>query len=929
MSRIDETMQAKLEKRRALEEKGVIVHPYTFDKKNTVVECRESLGQTVQTAGRILSLRTHGKLNFLDLQDDTGKIQVMVRENELPEDQRELLSLIDAGDYLGVAGVVDTSKTGEVSIMANSIQVLGKALRPIPTSWNAAEDKEVRFRKRYLDMMVNPRTKQVLDARWLIEKELRRYLQDVHGFTEVETPVFQPLYGGTNAKPFSTHMNALDSDFYLRLAPELYLKRLIVGGYEKIFEIARNFRNEGIDQTHQPEFTMIEWYEAYADYQRMMDVTEGLFKHLAEKLHGNTSIQMDDHTIDLRGVWPRITMKAAIQQYFNLDFDAQSDADLLALLSKEQLELAGEFTRGKAQFAIFDKLVAKQLINPTWIIDYPRDISPLAKQHRAHPELAERFELYVGGKELADGWSEITDALDQRRLFENEQKRMRQGDSEAHPLDEDFLEAMEYGMPPLGGIGIGIDRLVMFLTNTWSIREVIAFPTLRPLHKLTVGSETPRAAVAINANQVGLDPQVTARFPGMFYAFVIIKDVKITKRSDQLEEEKSRILAAKSKLTVEEIEALKPIAEYRALYRATGVDLGKRRPSPEALLRRITAEKGIYTINTAVDAYNLAVVETGVALGGFDASQLVQPVTLRFAQEGESVWLLGDDAETTTQEGELVYADQEKILTLDLNYRDNSATKLTEKTTDILLYADGAPGLSTTEVVDALVKGAENIIRYSGGSYTLPTVVGRDYSGASLGQSDSTPLQNNTDTQSSPSNVPSRQQSEQLMHEHIKNEALRHHVEMVARAMEAYAAALGEDAELWYAAGLLHDLDWEEYPDEHPNKAIADLLGDYPQALKDAIASHAPERTGREPMTTLDKYLFACDELSGLMHAYSLMRPTGFDGMEVKSVKKKLKDKAFAANVSRGDIERGMDVIGKTPEEHIAFLIAVFATQPA
>lgn len=481
MSRIDETIQAKKEKRAELEKLGVAAHPYSFDKAHTIQEVREMMDQAVQTAGRIIAIRAHGKVVFLDLQDSTASVQVMIREQEIGADAFETFKHIDAGDYLGVSGTVMTSRTGEITVLAASYEFLGKALRPIPTAWNAADDKEIRFRKRYLDMLINPDTKRVLDARWQIEKEVRRYLQDEHNFIEVETPVFQPLYGGTNAKPFSTHMNALDVDYYLRLAPELYLKRLIVGGYERIFEIARNFRNEGIDQTHQPEFTMIEWYEAYADYNRMMDVAEGMFKHLAEKLYGDTKIKVDDREIDLGGDWPRITMKEALKKYVSIDIEALSDEELQKLLLDKKIELIGEFTRGKAQFALFDKLVTEFLIDPVWIIDYPRDISPLAKAHRENPDLAERFEAYVGGREIADGWSEITDAIDQRNIFENEQTRMRAGDSEAHPLDEDFLEAMEYGMPPLGGIGIGIDRLVMFLTNTWSIREVIAFPTLRPL----------------------------------------------------------------------------------------------------------------------------------------------------------------------------------------------------------------------------------------------------------------------------------------------------------------------------------------------------------------------------------------------------------------------------------------------------------------
>lgn len=481
MSRLDETIQAKKQKRSTLEAEGINVHPYSFAKTHMIAACRESLGEDVTTAGRIMSKREHGKVTFCTLTDHSGSIQVMVKEENVGADwYKKLVTLIDPSDFLGVSGKVIESKTGEITIEATSLTVLSKALRSVPVSFQGIEDKEVRFRKRYLDLLIDPQVKKVIDARFLIEKEIRRYLQDVHQFVEVETPVLQPLYGGTNAKPFSTHMNALDSDFFLRIAPELYLKRLIVGGYERLFEIARNFRNEGIDQTHQPEFTMIEWYHAYADYSVMMDTTEGLFKHLAEKLYGNLELSVGETTIDLSGEWPRITMTDAIQKYLNIDVLSMSDEELTQEVEKNGLEVTGTFTRGKAIFVLFDKLVTGNLLNPTWIIDYPIDVSPLAKAHRSKPGFVERFELYVGTKEMADGWSEITDALDQRARFENEQKNMREGDDEAQPLDEDFIEAMEYGMPPLGGIGIGIDRLVMFLTNTWSIKEVIAFPTLRP-----------------------------------------------------------------------------------------------------------------------------------------------------------------------------------------------------------------------------------------------------------------------------------------------------------------------------------------------------------------------------------------------------------------------------------------------------------------
>ncbi|PIR59186.1 MAG: lysine--tRNA ligase, partial [Candidatus Pacebacteria bacterium CG10_big_fil_rev_8_21_14_0_10_56_10] len=638
-------------------------------------------GTPVQTAGRLMAVRAHGKLNFAHLQDHTGQAQLMFRQEQLAK-KFELLSLIDAGDFLGVTGQMTTTKTGEVTIAVSDFELLGKTLRPIPTAWNAAERKEARFRRRYLDMLINPEVKRVLDARWLILKETRRYLQDRHGFVEVETPVFQPLYGGTNATPFVTHMNALDTEFYLRLAPELYLKRLVVGGYERIFEIARNFRNEGIDQAHQPEFTMIEWYQAYADYRQVMAVAEGLFKHLTNQLYGSSTLKVDGQEIDLAGSWRQLTMVEALRKYARLDFEALDEGSLRALLEQHQLRLIGEFTRGKAMFELFNKLAAPRIIQPTWVIDYPRDVSPLSRAHRHNPELAERFEGYIGGREIADGWSEITDPIDQRQIFENEQRRMRAGDTEAHPLDEDFLEAMEYGLPPLGGIGIGIDRMVMFLTNTWSIREVIAFPTLRPL---------------------------------------------------------------------------------------------PARPAEQT---------------------------------------------------------------------------------------------------------DG-PSPSSS--------------------------------------------QSPSSSSSSPVSLPDRDQAEQLLEHHISNHQLRHHCRMVASAMAAYARELGENEELWYQAGLLHDLDWEAFPDQHPKKAVEEWLKDYPQELKNAVTAHAPERTGRQPQSELERYLFACDELSGFMQAVSLMRPGGFSDMKPKSVTKKLKDASFAANVSRDDISHGLELIGAEPAEHIGFLIKVFA----
>jgi lysyl-tRNA synthetase class 2 len=426
----------------------------------------------------LFAWRAQGKVIFADLGDETGKIQIFLHKDKFSETDWELTKLIDTGDFLGITGTVGQTKTGQVTIMADKMVFLGKALRPLPSEWNAAEDKEVRFRNRQVDLLINAETQKILAARWQVLRGIREFLQN-EGFTEVETPVLQPLYGGTNARPFETHMNALDSDFYLRIAPELYLKRLLVGGMEKIFEIARNFRNEGIDQTHQPEFTMIEWYEAYADYYRAMDLIEAMLKHLNKVVNQTDELAMGEAKISLKEPFARLTMKESLIKWAEINVEESSDEQLNALLTKHHLKLIGEFSRGKAIFALFDKLVCPQLTLPTWIIDYPKEVSPLAKPHRDDPELVERYELYIGGKEISDGWSELTNPLEQRARFEEEQIRMRAGDAEAQPLDEEFLAAMEYGLPPVCGVGLGIDRLVMLLTNSTSIREVIAFPTLR------------------------------------------------------------------------------------------------------------------------------------------------------------------------------------------------------------------------------------------------------------------------------------------------------------------------------------------------------------------------------------------------------------------------------------------------------------------
>lgn len=479
MSTIDELKKVRADKLETLKSRGVNPYPATVRRGEKIHDARESDGKEVSVVGRLRGLRGHGKIMFGDLSDESGKIQLVFKADAVPETSYSILPLLDIGDFLSVAGTVGKTQAGEISIFVTDFQIISKSLRPLPDQWYGLKDVEERFRRRHIDLLLNPQVKDTLDKRWKIEQAIRTFLWG-ENYVEVETPVLQPLYGGTNAKPFTTHLNALDENFYLRIAPELYLKRLVIGGYERVFEIARNFRNEGMDATHQPEFTMMEFYEAYADYHRIMDLTEDLVKHAAQAANGSPNITIGDQTIDISGKWRRITVDEALLEYEHIKWDEISDDEIRERLTGAKVQVPGEWSRDKALFILYDHFVTPKLISPTWVIDYPRAVSPLSKEHRSKPGRVERFEGYVGGKEICDGWSEINSGLEQRARFEQEQKNMKAGDTEAQPLDEDFIQALEYGCPPMGGIGIGIDRLVMLITNTWAIREVIPFPLMRP-----------------------------------------------------------------------------------------------------------------------------------------------------------------------------------------------------------------------------------------------------------------------------------------------------------------------------------------------------------------------------------------------------------------------------------------------------------------
>ncbi len=432
-------------------------------------------------AGRVMSWRDMGKANFIDVRDATDRMQVYVRMNDVGEDVFAEFKKWDLGDIVGVKGFVFRTRRGEISVHAKEIVLLSKALLPLPEKWHGLKDKEERYRKRYLDLIANPEVKDTFVKRSLILREIRRYLDD-NGFLEVETPVLQTVAGGAAARPFLTHHNALNIDMHVRISLELYLKRLIVGGFDKVYEIGRVFRNEGISVRHNPEFTLLELYQAYTDFEGMMNLTESLIRHTAKAVLGTAKITYGDIEIDLDKPFERITMLDAVKKYANIDFSEIKTVDEARTLAKKHnIEFEQRHELGDFLNLFFEEYCEKNLLQPTFVMEHPVEISPLAKKKPSDKRVTERFELFVVGREHANAFSELNDPLDQRERFEAQMKLRAMGDEEANEVDEDFLTALEYGMPPTGGLGIGIDRVVMLLTNSASIRDVLLFPTMKPL----------------------------------------------------------------------------------------------------------------------------------------------------------------------------------------------------------------------------------------------------------------------------------------------------------------------------------------------------------------------------------------------------------------------------------------------------------------
>ena len=434
----------------------------------------------VSIAGRVMSKRRHGKIAFLDVQDQEGRIQVFARKDVLEENYEDVKGL-DIGDIIGVRGVVFKTEAGEITVRAKEVVLLSKSLQILPEKFHGLKDPDLRYRQRYVDLIVNPEIKEVFRKRTIILKTIREYL-DNKGFLEVETPILATVAGGANARPFYTHHNTLDIDMQMRIANELFLKRLVVGGFDKVYEMGKMFRNEGMDTRHNPEFTNIEIYEAYTDYEEMMRITEDIFEAAALKLYGTTKITYQGTEIDLKAPWKRITMIEAVKETSGVDFDEiQTDEEAREIAKAKGLEIEENWTRGKIIAEMFEEFAESTLVQPTFVIKHPVEVSPLSKRSVEDPRLTDRFEAFINCWEFANAFSELNDPIDQKERFEEQVREKEEGDEEAHPMDADFINALEVGLPPTGGLGIGVDRMVMLLTDQPSIRDVVFFPTMKPL----------------------------------------------------------------------------------------------------------------------------------------------------------------------------------------------------------------------------------------------------------------------------------------------------------------------------------------------------------------------------------------------------------------------------------------------------------------
>lgn len=727
-SRLQHQREERLAKVARLREIGINPFPAQSQKdqpnQEIVDNFDEHQGKEVSLTGRLMSLREHGKVAFGDLEDQSGRIQLFIRADQVGETDskaqtlgfKDILKLVDPGDFVQAKGEVVKTKTGQISLQVSQLKMGTKSIRPLPSTHEEIKDKEFKFRRRYVDLTLNPERREMFERKAKFWRVNREFMYQ-HDFIEVETPVLEHVTGGADARPFVTYMNTLDQDFYLRISTELYQKRLIGGGLEKIFTLGPNFRNEGLSDEHLTEYSQIEWYWAYADYEDNMRLVEAMFKHIGKEVYGKTKFTTRGHTFDLDQDWERISYPDVIKEKLGIDIFEDDEAKMLEVIKEHQVELSGAINKSRLIDNLW-KLIRKEISGPAFLINEPAFMSPLSKSKTSDPRLTERFHIIIAGSELGNGYSELNDPVDQLDRFMEQQSARDAGDDEAQMMDIDFVEMLEYGMPPTSGYGHS-ERLFWFLEDV-TAREGTLFPALR--HKIEKTTQEIYGIKPAVKQEVKKGDQVltlasdfASQYPSASAAYAIIEGVNITRKDPELEVEKQELLENYSNLDTKKLGEYPEIQSYRQMYKQMGVDWHSRRPSPEALLRRVALGKGLYSINTCVDAYNLIVMKNRVSIGAFDLDQIQLPVELTIGQGGEQILLLGDDAPTEINAGEVFYQDQKGPYNLDYNYRDAQRTKVTDKTKNIWVNVEGVYDISPEKVQETLEETIEIIQKYCGG----------------------------------------------------------------------------------------------------------------------------------------------------------------------------------------------------------------------
>jgi len=732
--------EVRLSKVTKLQEENI--NPWPAFKHNSVISIHEALtnfthepnpeqniGKTIELAGRLMSRRDHGKTFFCNLQDRSDKIQLYIKkdvlenlENTKDHDSFEdFKKYIDTGDIVWVKGQLFTTKTGETTLKVTNLELLSKCLHPLPEKFHGLTDIEQRYRQRYLDLMSNPESREKFKKRSLIVQAIRNFLHS-KDFLEVETPMLHPIPGGAAARPFVTHHNAYNMDLYLRIAPELYLKRLVVGGFDRVFEINRNFRNEGVSTRHNPEFTMLEFYMAYGDYRDGMKLTEELLQDAVLKNFDSLELPFQEHTINFSAPFKRLTVEESLCEIGGLTKDQISEKNIDALLKTHGIELHTNAGHGVKLFALFEACVEAKIIQPTFIIGYPIEVSPLAKRDENNPNVAARFELFMCGMEFANGFSELNDPFDQAERFKSQVSARESGDAEAHHYDADYIKALEYGLPPAVGVGIGIDRLVMLLTNTSAIKDVILFPTLKISHATGQEHNTKTPA-----SKLSIDPVIMQKYPGVRLGVVIAYDTKNS--SEENPEITSMLRAQEEQLkTLFKTEAPAHHAHikiWRDAYKKFGSDPEKYLSSIENLSTRILAGNKTRHISTLVDLYNFVSLKYLLPAGAEDIDHLDGDVSLTIANENEvPVIAFGEKEAKKPDVGEVIYKDLGGTLCRRWNWRGTERSKLTAKTKNAFFVLEALPPVTDKQLEQAVQELAQLVAKYCGG--TIVTMITSD-----------------------------------------------------------------------------------------------------------------------------------------------------------------------------------------------------------